>query len=112
MTIEEKYTLAMEIISKEDVPKDKDAVVSIAECIKNNRFFYEIVNGNIVLFLTWEDSFIDKKRYIFVNNLWVSPIYRSSKTLLRIRGALKYLLKDVYNFYWFNREKQKMVYRR
>lgn len=112
MSAEEKYNLAMEIISKEDVPKDKDTVVSIAECIKSNRFFYEMSDGNIVLFLTWEDNVIDFKRYIFVNNLWIAPGYRSSKTLTRVRTALKFLLKGVYKFYWHNRKKDKVIYRR
>lgn len=111
MTVEEKYNLAFNIIKRADVAADKEAVISIADCIKNDRFFYEIVEGKIVLFLTWEDNLIDRKRYIFVNNLWVDPNYRSAKTLVRIRGALKYLLKNVYKFYWHNRKKDKVIYR-
>ncbi len=111
MTTEEKYNLAMEIVSKEEIPKDMDIVKSIADNIKNDRFFIEYNADKIVLFLTWEDNLIDGKRYIFVNNLWIEPEYRSSKTLTRIRFSLKYLLQDVYKFYWFNRKKQKMIYR-
>ncbi len=111
MTVEEKYNLAMEILSKSDVPKDEEAALSIASGIKEDRFFYELLDGKIVLFLTWKDGLIDNKRYIFVNNLWIDPIYRSNKTLTRIRTVLKYLLRDVYKFYWFNRKKQKMIYR-
>lgn len=111
MTIEEKYKLAMEIVTKQDVPKSKDVVSSIAEGIDSGRFLYELSESKIVLFLTWEDSQIDGKRYIFVNNLWIDPTYRSAKTLTRVRTVLKYLLKGVHKFYWFNREKQKMIYR-
>lgn len=111
MTAEDKYNLAMDIVTRAQIEKDKDAVISIAESIKNDRFFYEIIEGNKVLFLTWQDNIIDGKRYIFVNNLFIDPLYRSNKTLLRIRFALKYLLGDVYKFYWFNRKKQKMIYR-
>lgn len=111
MTTEEKYTLAMDIITRSAVQDDKNAVLSIAECIKNNRFFIEYNQGNMILFLTWEDNLIDGKRYIFVNNLWIDPNHRRAEALLRIRGALKFLLKRVYKFYWFNREKQKMIYR-
>lgn len=112
MTAEEKYNLAMDIVIRAGIEKDKNAVISIADCIKNNRFFYEIVEGNIILFLTWEDNIIDGKRYIFVNNLFIDPENRNRNTLLRIRFALKYLLKDVHKFYWFNHKKQKMIYRR
>lgn len=112
MTTEEKYNLAFDIINRVGVDSDKNAVISIAECIKNERFFYEISQGNIVLFLTWEDNIIDGKRYIFINNLWIASNYRSSKTLIRIRKIIKYILKDVYKFYWHNRKKDKMIYRR
>lgn len=111
MTIEEKYNLAMDVIKRANIESDKDVILSIADCIKNNRFFVEYHVGNMILFLTWEDNLIDGKRYIFVNNLWIEPNYRSYKSLVKIRGALKYLLKNVYKFYWFNREKQKMIYR-
>lgn len=112
MTIEEKYNLAIDVIKRAGVTNDQNAVISIAECIKNNRFFIEYNHGNIVVFLTWEDNIIDGKRYIFVNNLWIEPSYRSHKTLTRIRTALKFLLRDVYKFYWHNRKKDKMIYRR
>lgn len=112
MTIEEKYTLAMDIITRAHVVREKDIAISIANCIKNNRFFIEYSEGNIVLFLTWEDNLIDGKRYIFINNLWIEPSYRSTRTLTRIRFALKYLLKNVYRFYWHNKRKDKLIYRR
>lgn len=111
MNIEEKYTLAMDIITRANVVADRDIVLSIADCIKNNRFFIEYNEGKIVLFLTWEDNLIDGKRYIFVNNLWIEPTYRNVNTLTRIRFALKYLLRNVYKFYWFNHKKQKMIHR-
>lgn len=112
MNIEEKYNLAFDIIQRAGVADDKDTVISIADCIKNNRFFYEIYSNKIVLFLTWEDNIIDGKRYIFVNNLWIEPSYRDSKTLIKVRTALKFLIQNVYKFYWFNRQKDKMIYRR
>lgn len=111
MDTEEKYNLAMDIITRTGYQNDKDIALSIAEGIKKNQFFVEYNSGNMVLFLTWEDNKIDGKRYIFVNNLWIEPNYRSKNTLVRIRSALKFLLKNVYKFYWFNREKQKMIYR-
>lgn len=111
MTIEEKYNLAIDIVKRADVINDKDAVISIADCIKNNRFFIEYNEGKIVIFLTWEDNLIDGKRYIFINNLWIEPEYRNKQTLVRVRTALKYLLKYVYKFYWHNRKKDKVIYR-
>ena len=111
MNAEEKYTIAMEVITKAKVESDKNIVLSIAECIKNNRFFIEYNEGKMVLFLTWEDNQIDGKRYIFVNNLWIEPSYRNTNTLTRIRFALKYLLTGVHKFYWHNRKKQTMIYR-
>lgn len=112
MLIEEKYNLAMEIVHKKDVPKDIETAESIAEGIKNDRFFIEIVDKKIVLFLTWKDNLIDNKRYIFINNLWIDPEFRKSTSLLKIKKYLKMILDNVYRFYWFNREKQKMIYRR
>jgi hypothetical protein len=113
MNIDEKFNLAIDIINRIGVAEDKEAVVSIADCIKNNRFFYEMSEGKIVLFLTWSDDIIDGKRYIFVNNLWIEPSYRAQNTLVRVRTALKYLLgKSVYRFYWHDRKKDKVVYRR
>lgn len=112
MTIEEKINLASDIIIRAKIESDKNAVISIAECVKRDRFFIEYSQGNIVLFLTWEDNLIDGKRYIFINNLWIEPSYRSPKTLIRVRTALKYLLGNVYKFYWHDRKKDKMVYRR
>lgn len=111
MNIEEKLNLAFDIIKRAEVSEDKDAVWSIADCIKNERFFIEYNEGKIVIFLTWEDNQIDGKRYIFVNNLWIEPSYRSPKTLVRVRTVLKYLLINVYKFYWHNRQKDKMIYR-
>lgn len=111
MNTDEKYHLTFDIIKRAGFETDRDVVLSIAECVKSDRFFYELVDGNIVLFLTWEDNSIDGKRYIFVNNCFIEPSYRSVKTLVRVRKALKYLLRNVYKFYWFNRKKQKMIYR-
>lgn len=112
MNIDEKYNLAFDIIKRAGVQGDDDAIRSIADCIKNNRFFIEYNQGNMVLFLTWEDNLIDGKRYIFINNLWIDPIHRSPKALIRVRGALKYLLKGVYRFYWHDKKKDRMIYRR
>lgn len=109
---EDKYTIAMEVITKAGVEKDKDTVLSIAESIRDNRFLIEYNNGNMVVFVTWADSLIDGKRYIFVNNCWVDPVFRSAQTLIRIRTVIKFLLKGVYKFYWHNRKKEKMIYRR
>lgn len=111
MTTDEKYTLTMYIIKEAEVENDRNIVISIAECVKNNRFFVEYNEGNIVLFLTWEDNLIENKRYIFVNNLWIDPAYRNKNTLIKIRFALKYLLSNVYKFYWHNRKKDKLIYR-
>lgn len=111
MDIEEKYNLAMDIINRWGADKNKEIAVSIAEGIKNDKFFIEYSDGKIVLFLTWKDNLIDRKRYIFINNLWIEPEYRNSKTLLRLRKIAKYLLGDVYKFYWHNYKKDKMIYR-
>lgn len=112
MTIDDKYRLAFDIIKRFNAENNKDVVISVSEGIKNERFFYELYEGNVVLFLTWEDNFIDGKRYIFVNNLWIDPSYRKANTLSRLRILKKYLFKGVHNFYWFNKEKEKMIYRR
>lgn len=111
MNTEEKYNVAMDIIQRAGFQDDKEVIFSIASCIKHNRFFIEYDQGNIAIFLTWEDNLIDNKRYIFVNNLWIEPNYRSIKTLIRVRNVLRYILGKVHKFYWFNREKQKMIYR-
>lgn len=112
MTVEEKYTLAMDIIKKYGVEKDKDIVMSIAECIKNNRFFIEYSEGKLVLFITWNIDLIDGKRQVFLNNLWIEPSYRNKNTLTRLRRVAKYLFKDIHKFYWFNIKKQKLIDRR
>lgn len=112
MTIEEKYNLAVDIITRSGFEHDRDIVISISDCIKNNRFFIEYSEGKIVLFLTWEDNLIDGKRYIFINNCWIEPSYRKITTLTRLRKVLRYLLGDVHRFYWHDRKKDKMVYRR
>ncbi len=112
MTLEEKYNLAFDIIKRSGFESNREVVISIAECIKDNRFFIEYNEGKIVVFLTWEDNLIDGNRYIFINNCWIEPVYRNKITLVRIRTALKYLLKNVYKFYWHNRKKDKMIYRR
>lgn len=113
MNTEDKYNLAFDIVKRVGVEQDKDIVVSIADCIKNDRFFVELSEGKIVLFLTWEDNRIDGKRYIFINNLWIEPSYRSQNTLVRVRSVLKFLLgKSVHRFYWHDRKKDKVIYRR
>lgn len=112
MTQEEKYTLAFEIIKKYGVEKDQDIVVSIAESIKNNRFFVEYSQGKMILFITWHDDIIDGKHKIFLNNLWIEPEYRNRNTLTRLRRVSKYLFKNVDKFYWFNLKKQKLIDRR
>jgi len=112
MTLEEKINLAFDIIKRAGIQDNEDAVLSIADCVKHDRFFYEVNQGKIVVFLTWEDNRIDGKRYIFVNNCWVEPSYRSQNVLVRVRTALKYVLGDVYKFYWHDRKKDKLIYRR
>ena len=112
MTIDEKYNIAFDIIKRAGVSDNQDAVLSIAECVKDERFFYEMSEGKIVLFLTWEDNIIDNKRYIFVNNCWIEPEYRGQTTLVRARTALKYILGNVYRFYWHDKKRDKVVYRR
>ncbi len=109
--LEIKYNLAKDILSKDGVPRDLKTVESIANGIKNNRFFIKNINNEISLFLTWEENYINGKKYIFVNNLWIDPGFRKSKSLLEVRNHLKIILKDVYKFYWFNRRKQRMIYR-
>lgn len=112
MTTEEKYNLTFSIIKKVGLEEDRNSILSIVECVKENRFLVALSDNKIVIFLTWEDNKIEGKRYIFVNNLWVEPEYRNSTTLTRIRIVLKYLLKNVYKFYWHNKKRDKIVYRR
>lgn len=112
MDIEEKYNLAIDIAQKWGVDNNKENVISIAEGIKNDRFLVEYHAGKVVIFFTWEDSLIDHKRYIFIKDLWIEPEYRKSSTLLRLRKIMRLLLPEVYRYYWFDRKKQKMVYRR
>lgn len=111
MDVEEKYNLAFDIIKRGGFSENKDVVTSIAEGIKNNTFFIEYSQGNIVLFLTWKEDKIEGNKYIFINNLWIEPIYRNSKTLVRLRKIIKYLLCPVHKFYWYNRKKEKLIYR-
>lgn len=111
MTIDEKYALALDMVIKLGVENDKDSVFSIASCVKDNRVFLEYFEGKVVLFLTWVDSSIDGKRYIFINNLWIDKSYRSPNTLVRVRTALRYLLGNVYKFYGHDKKKDKVVYR-
>lgn len=111
MDIEEKYKLAFDIIQRSGVDKDKEIVLSIADSIKNDRFFIETTDDKVILFLTWEDNLIDEKRYIFVNNLWIDPEFRKVTSLLKIKTCLKMILRNVYKFYWHNRQKDKMIYR-
>ena len=111
MNTDEKYNLAMDISQKWGVDNKED-VISIAQGIKEDRFLVEYDGTTVALFLTWKDNLIDGKRYIFVNNCWVEPEYRNYKTLLKAKTLLKYILGDVYKFYWHNRKKNKMVYRR
>lgn len=111
MTIEEKYNLTLLIINKSGFT-DKDAVQSIAECINNNRFVFEVINRDIVLFLTWHDDLIDGKKHIFFNNLWIEPKYRNYKSLIKLRKIFRILLKDASKYYWFNSRREKVINRR
>lgn len=112
MELEDKYNLAFDIIKKYKAEEDKGIVLSIANSIKENRFFVEYREEKIVLFITWQEENIDGKKRIFLNNLWVEENYRNKNTLTRLRKVRKYLFRGINKFYWFNRKKQKLIDRR
>lgn len=111
MTVEEKRNVAFYIIKSAGIESDRDAVLSIANCVKNDRFFMELVEGKIAMFLTWEDDLIDGKRSIFFNNCWVDPKYRNTNRLLKIKRLFRLVFTNVYKFYWHNNRRNKMIER-
>lgn len=110
MTQVEKYNIANEIIKRIGIT-EKDIVESIAFCILYDRFYYELKDGQITKFLTWEDSLIDGKRYIYFNNLWINPGFRRTFNISALRKRFRDLFPGV-QFYWFDRKRQVLVYRR
>lgn len=100
-----KIEILKEVIIKSGMSNNKDVIDSMAEAVKNNNFLFEIIDNEVVKFVTWYPTG-DK---ILVNNLWVDSKYRHKDSLLIIRKYLRNLYKTGV---WFNRKKQKMIERR
>lgn len=107
-----KIEILKEVLVKSGFDKDKNVIDSMAECVINDRFLFELNNNEVIAFVTWEEpQEIDNKKLVFVNNLWIDDKYKNRDIVLRIRTQLRNILK-VDRYTWFNRKKQKSVDRR
>lgn len=107
-----KVEILKEVLIKSGFDKDKNVIDSMAECVMNDRFLFELENNEVIAFVTWEKpQEVDSKKWVFVNNLWIDSRYRNRDIVIRIRTQLRNILKDT-RATWFNRKKQKSVDRR
>ena len=105
-----KYNICKDVINKSG-QNNKRTIDVIANAVINDRFLYQIENNELVAFVTWEEpQYVDGKKKVFIENLWIDPNYRNSNYVLKIRTILRSIFKDT-RAIWFNRRKQEIIER-
>lgn len=105
-----KIEILKEVITKSGFDNNKEIIDSMADAVIKGNFLFQLIDNEVVKFVTWIPQEIDGKNKVFVNNLWIDPRYRDCNTLLGIRKILRNMFKGS-KFIWFNRRKQKLIER-
>lgn len=109
---EAKDIVILMVLRQTDVPKDDETINSIKNAVYEGRFYAVGMEEKLLKFLTWQEDHIDNGLYIFVNNLWVNKDFRNKNALLEIRKILRFIYPSAVKFYWHNRRRDILRYRR